>query len=116
MTEKQKAPRNLSREARQLHAELAQEYAIHDAAGRRLLLTACECLDRMRRAQKLIKRHGELLTARDGLKANPAVAIERDARAQMLACLKQLNLDVEPLQNVGRPTKHQQETRKHAYQ
>ena len=38
------------------------------------------------------------------LKAHPAVNIERDARAAMLAALKAMNLDVEPLRDrPGRP-------------
>jgi hypothetical protein len=38
------------------------------------------------------------------LRAHPAVAIERDARDQMLRALKLLNLDIEPLRGrVGRP-------------
>ncbi len=36
-------------------------------------------------------------------KPHPLLAAERDARAQMLAALKALNLDLEPLKDRGRP-------------
>jgi P27 family predicted phage terminase small subunit len=108
------APRHLSAEGRKFYSEIATEYGINDAAGRRLLLTAAECLDRMRRAQRLIRKHGELITARDGLRANPACAIERDARTQMLGAMKALNLDLEPLGAVGRPSNAAREARRSA--
>jgi glutathione S-transferase len=40
-------------------------------------------------------------------KPHPLLATERDARAQFLAALKALNLDLEPLRDrVGRPGGH----------
>ena len=52
-----------------------------------------------------IKKQGVTITDRFGIpKANPLLAAERDARAQWLATLKQLCLDVEPLHpGPGRP-------------
>lgn len=98
----------LSSEARAFVRNIEREYSITDVAGRRLLQIAGECIDRMRSAQQLIRQHGVLIQSRDGLRANPACQLERDARAHFLQTLKALNLDLEPLAGVGRPTKHQQ--------
>ena len=68
------------------------------------MTVAAECLDRMREAQAAVKEHGLLVETSYGLKANPALSIEKDARNGLLAALKQLNLDLVPLQDRGRPT------------
>ena len=56
-------------------------------------------------AQALIAEHGAVTKDRWGqLRPNPACTIERDSRAAMLAALKALNLDLEPLRDKpGRP-------------
>jgi hypothetical protein len=59
----------------------------------------------MRSAQKQIKTDGETYRDRFGqIRAHPLLPVERDARAQYLAGLRALNLDVEPLRDrPGRP-------------
>lgn len=59
----------------------------------------------MRHAQEAIRAEGMTVLDRFGQrKAHPLLPAERDARAQMLAALRALNLDVEPLQDrPGRP-------------
>lgn len=90
-------PARLSAEARNFWTDVIRDYDISDAAGLRLLLTACQSLDRMRQAQKLVDKHGILVRDRFGqLQRSPAVTVERDARAAMLAALRALNLDVAP--------------------
>ncbi len=81
------------------------EYAISDPGGRLLLATGLEAFDRMREAQKAIKADGATVQDRFGQpKAHPLLTVERDSRAQMLMCLKALNLDLEPLRDgPGRP-------------
>jgi P27 family predicted phage terminase small subunit len=101
---KPKAPKHLAADGRALWLELQRAYQIVDSGGLALLTTACECLDRMRNAQKLIAERGELIADRyGGLRANPAVIIEKDARSGLLAAIKMLNLDVEPIKAIGRP-------------
>jgi len=84
---------------------LHSEYELRDAAALLLLQSALEAFDLMRQAQAAIAEHGVTVDGRDGqLKPNPACATARDARAQMMAALKQLNLDLEPLRDgPGRP-------------
>lgn len=99
------APKDLSPEARGLWESIRSEYDVRDPGGLLILGSACEAFDRMRQAQRKLKREG--LTTRDRFgqaKAHPATTIERDSRAAMLSALKQLNLDLEPLeQRPGRP-------------
>jgi len=59
----------------------------------------------MKEAQETLAKEGLVVTDRHGQqRAHPCTAIERDNRAQMLSALKQLNLDLEPLQpRIGRP-------------
>lgn len=95
----------LSTEARAWKKKLTAEYQITDPAGLLLLQTALEAFERMNQARALIEKHGAVTVDRFGqLRANPATTIERDSRAAMLASLKALNLDVEPLRDAaGRP-------------
>ena len=97
-------PTALNPEGRRLYRKLAREYGIGDAAGLIILKTACEAFDRMKSCQSAIARDGETVRDRwNQLKPHPLLAAERDARAQFLAGLRALNLDVEPVLPVGRP-------------
>src|SRR5262245_3974597 len=59
----------------------------------------------MKEAQQTLAKKGLVTADRHGqLRAHPCCAVERDGRGQMLAAIKQLNLDIEPLQpRIGRP-------------
>jgi len=100
-----KAPKHLSPEARRWWRKLQEEYAFSDEGGLLLLQTALEAFDRMRAAQAAIGQDGATALDRFGqLKAHPLLSVERDARAALLAALKALNLDLEPLRDgPGRP-------------
>lgn len=100
-----KPPAALSAEARAWWRKLTEEYSIRDEGGLLLLGSALEAFDRMRAAQKLIKEQGATFLDRfQQPRLNPACTIERDSRAGMLAALKQLNLDLEPVGKPGRPS------------
>ncbi len=98
-------PKTLSAEARTWWKKLVKEYEIGDPAGFLLLQTALEALDGMRGAQQAIADDGATIKDRIGqLRAHPIITVERDARDAMLAALKALNLDVEPVRDrIGRP-------------
>src|SRR5215216_2251325 len=62
----------------------------------RLLQAACEAWDRCQQAREAVAADG--LTFKDAngnLKANPAVAIERDSRTLFARLLRELDLDAE---------------------
>jgi len=94
----------LSKEALGLKDRIKTEYGIVDEGGLLLLQTAFEAFDMMRKAQRIINKDG--LTFKDRfyqVKTHPLCNVVRDARAQFLQALKQLNLDIEPLKGIGRP-------------
>lgn len=95
----------LSPAAREWFDRLRSEYGIEDSAGLLLLQTAMEAFDRLAECQASIALHGASCADRFGqLKPHPLLGAERDARGQMLAALKALNLDLEPLRDgPGRP-------------
>jgi P27 family predicted phage terminase small subunit len=98
-------PTNLSPEARAWWKRLHAEFDLTDEAAAFLLESALRAFDRMNQAGEIVDRHGVAVADKFGqLKANPAVAAERDSRAAMLQAFKALNLDVLPSLKVGRPT------------
>lgn len=99
------APVALSAEARKWWDRIVAEYGLEDEAGKLLLQVSMEAFDRMRAAQKAIAEDGMIARgSKRQPRAHPLLAVERDARAQMLAALKMLNLDIEPLRDgPGRP-------------
>lgn len=99
------APSGLTREAKSLWRRLVAEYGIEDEGGFQILRVGLENFERMRGVQAQIDRDGITYTDRFGqVKAHLLLPVERDARAQYLAALKALNLDVEPLRDrLGRP-------------
>ena len=98
-------PKHLSEEAQRWWSAIVSEYSVDDEAGKLLLQTALESFDRMKAAARRINQDGEAVEDRFGqVKPHPLLTAERDARSQMLAALKQLNLDMEPLNDgPGRP-------------
>lgn len=97
-------PKNLSAEAKSWWKKITTEYDISDEAGFLILQTALEAFQTMREAQKIIKKEGMTNNDRFGQpRMHPACTIERDARGQFMQGLKALNLDIEPLRDVGRP-------------
>ena len=102
---KNNPPTHLTRDSKALWRELATEYGILDRAGVLLLTTAMEARDRMKAATRAIEAEGQTVTDRFGqIRLHPLVTCERDARSAMLAALRALNLDFEPLHDKpGRP-------------
>jgi P27 family predicted phage terminase small subunit len=98
-------PSHLGVGGRRLWNAVQSEYGISDGAGLELLRAAAEARDRLDDAGAAVRKHGAVIEGEDGKpRANPACAIERDARSGMLAALKGLHLDIEPLQSIpGRP-------------
>lgn len=98
-------PEHLSEDAKTLWVLLTTEYGISDAGGLAVLVSGLEARDRAELARVQIAEEGMTIIDRFGIrKPHPLLPAERDARAQWLAALKQLNLDLEPLRDgPGRP-------------
>ena len=101
-----KPPTALSIAAKRWWIAIQSEFSIDDPGGLLVLTTAAEAFDRMKKAEDIIEREGMTVSDRFGQpKAHPAVIIERDSRGQMLAALRDLHLDLEPLRDrPGRPS------------
>lgn len=99
------APENLTKAAAAWWQKLVAEYDLSDPAGLLLLQAALECFDRVKACQRAVKREGMTFRDKAGQpKPHPLLTTERDSRAAMLANLKALNLDIEPLRDhAGRP-------------
>lgn len=70
----------------------------------RLLQAACEAWDRMQQAREAVAADGITFKAANGdLKANPAVAIERDARTAFARLVRELDLDASAPPERSRP-------------
>lgn len=88
-----KAPKHLKAPAKKLWARLLTDFQIDDSAGLALLEAACAAYQRCEEARELVRREGLTMTDRFGqTRQHPGVAIERDARAQMIAAFRALKL------------------------
>lgn len=88
------APRHLSESSRAFWRSVVAEFELetHHLA---ILQAACEARDRMDEARAAIDTDGAYITGRFGMKAHPALAVERDSRTAMLRALRELGLDLE---------------------
>jgi hypothetical protein len=93
-------------EARKEAKRLIDEYEISDAGGLVLIQTFADAFTTELNAQDIVNKEG--LTSKDRFgqtRAHPLLTVIRDSRAQKMAALKQLNLDLEPLkEKPGRPS------------
>jgi phage terminase small subunit len=86
-----KPPKGLSREARQLWTDLHRQFEIDCATKTMVVRTACDALDRLRGAQKAIKKDGLTVIGRYGSPIlNPVTVVERSARHALMAALGQI--------------------------
>jgi phage terminase small subunit len=98
-----KAPAHLTPETAGwwLHVHAEFDLEMHHT---RLLTLACEAFDRCGQARALIDADGPVTVTPDGgMKAHPAVAIERDARLAFARLLRELDLDTKPPSERARP-------------
>ena len=96
-------PAHLGEDGLALWRGVQVEYAISDPAGLELLRQAAEAADQIASVRKQIDENGELLMVRGVPRVNPLCAVERDQRAALVRCIRNLNLDLEPLRDRGRP-------------
>lgn len=97
-TKPPKPPAHLAATGKRIWTSVQAEFTVDDAAGLALLRAACEAADRADQARRRIAREGAVVKDRFGqLKAHPSVAIERDARAAMIAAFRALHLSPEIL-------------------
>ncbi len=98
-----KAPAHLTADAQAFWLDVAEGFELEDRHFR-LLTLAAEALDRAAQARDAVAAHGLLIeTGAGGLKPNPAVAIERDARTGFARLCRELDLDADAPFRDARP-------------
>ena len=97
------APRGLSAEAKTWWRKLNETYEFGDESLL-LLQQALEALDELRAAQKILAREGITMRDRWGQrKTHPASIVARDSRSAMLKYFQAMHLNLEPINEIGRP-------------
>ena len=103
MTEHLEPPAHLAPETADWWCAVLGDYEL-EAHHLRLLRLACEAWDRCQQAREILDRDGLTVPTGDGgLKAHPAIGIERDARTAFARLLRELDLDAEPPPDRARP-------------
>ena len=88
-------PDHLGEPERQIWKHVFSDYELSTETAVHVLTTALEAHQRCREARQRIEEDGTVVTGRDGQpKPHPLLSTERDARAQWLAAIKQLGLEL----------------------
>ena len=95
----------IERKAEAWVRRLAKEYGISDAGGELVLEELERALITELRTEAILAREGHHFADRFGQRrVHPLAAVARDARSQVLAAVKALSIDLEPLHDgIGRP-------------
>jgi P27 family predicted phage terminase small subunit len=99
---RQAAPTGLSKAGRELWSRLVAEFGIVDAGGLAVLEQGLRSWERAEQARRQLDREG--LTFRDRwgqARPNPALPVERDARAAFLSAIKQLQIEIPTAEQPG---------------
>jgi P27 family predicted phage terminase small subunit len=89
------APEHLSPAMRDWWRDITTTFVL-ESHHLKVLQVCAEAWDRLQQARQVLAEEGLTIeTGTGSRKQHPAVAIERDARAQFLVALRQLDLDVE---------------------
>jgi len=99
-----KAPKFLSAKSREFFREVINVYQLEDFHIK-LLILACESLDQIEIARLQIEKEGSYYINRfDEPRPHPALKEFKDNKIIFAKLIKQLDLEVEPKREVGRPT------------
>jgi P27 family predicted phage terminase small subunit len=88
-------PDHLGEPERRIWKHVLADYQLSTETAIHVLCSALEAHQRAREAREAINRDGMTVTGRDGqLRCHPLCAVERDSRAQWLAGVKALGLEL----------------------
>ena len=96
-------PKTLQKTGRTLWKQLLIDFQFEDAASLELLGRACMAADRAQQAREALAEHGPIVNDRFGVpQRHPAVVVERDSTATLVACFKLLGLHEQTDGRAGR--------------
>ena len=95
-------PGYLSEQAKKWWRQVVRDYSM-EPHHLKVLESACGAWDRLTQARKLLDAEGLTVVGANGLRVHPATNIERDSRAALLRCVRELDLDSVPIPEVRRP-------------
>lgn len=102
-TPKFKVPAHLAKETAKWWKAVVGDWDL-ESHHIRLLTLAAESWDRCQQARKRLAKHGLTYTDRfDQPRSRPEIGIERDSRIAFVRILRELDLDVDPPREAGRP-------------
>lgn len=93
-------PAHLSRSSKALWRRVLADYEL-SLIESEILVVYLEARDRATRAREAIERDGEYVAGRFGMKAHPALSVQRDAALLMLRSQRALRLPDEALDRPG---------------
>ena len=92
---RRQCPDHLGEPERQIWSHVLGDYELSTETAIDVLTTALEAHARAREARETISREGMQVVGRDGqAKSHPLLTVERDARAQWLAAIKALGVEL----------------------
>ena len=98
-----KPPKHLSKPSKKFFKKIFEEYELEDHHIK-LLILACESLDKITKARKSIDKTSLIYTDRFGRpKIHPLAKIEIDNKAIFIKLIKAMELGVELPGQIGRP-------------
>ena len=99
-------PVHLGDEAADLWTSVIHDYDL-DPGGLVLLEALCDTWERYIEARDTLAADGAFVDGRYGLRAHPAVAVERDSRVMLARLVRELDLEGVPLPAPKRPPSRQ---------
>src|SRR5688572_7160222 len=96
MADSPKPPAHLSKRMKAFWRRVVDDYAL-EPHHLELFRLACEALDRTEEARAVIAAEGAFVSTRNGVRAHPAIAVERDSRLAAARLFRELDLEGEPL-------------------
>jgi phage terminase small subunit len=104
--DQQSVPKHLQKASREFFVRVLQDYELQEHHIK-ILICACEALDRANEARVAVTKAGPFFTNRHGeIKPHPGLAVERDNRALFSRLIRELSLDAEmPTEAYSRPPK-----------
>ena len=100
-------PQGLSAKTRKIWSQIEENWELEPGFHYPLLMVALEAYDMVLSCQRRIKKEGMMQKTPTGFsRVHPLLRVLHDSTTRFLSAWTKLNLDIEPPQDVGRPTEN----------